>query len=92
MIRIILAEDHPIVRSGIKGILETEGDMEVIGQVASGEQVLELLAQGIVPDLILSDISMPGMDGLETLESIEGGPPRNSGINLVYVGQRKIHL
>lgn len=70
MIRIILAEDHTIVRNGIKGILETESDIQVVGLAENGNQVLEMLSAGIEADLVLSDISMPDMDGMVLLKHI----------------------
>jgi DNA-binding NarL/FixJ family response regulator len=64
-IRIILAEDHHVVRNGIKSLLEMEDDFEVVGEAANGIEALQLLDEGIEADVVLSDISMPDMDGLE---------------------------
>lgn len=64
MIRILVVDDHPIVRSGVVGLLETEADFEVVGEAASGEAALELASQAS-PDVILMDLRMPGMGGVE---------------------------
>lgn len=90
MIRIILAEDHPIVRSGIKGLLEIEEDIQVVGQVASGEQVIELLGSGVETDILLSDISMPGMDGLELLSRVRVSHPKVCVVLLSMLDSEKV--
>ncbi len=63
-IRILVVDDHPIVRSGIKAILDMESDIEVIGEATDGEEAVAK-ALKLVPDIVLLDISMPRMDGLE---------------------------
>jgi DNA-binding NarL/FixJ family response regulator len=75
MIKVILAEDHNIVRNGIKTLLEKSGDFKVIGEAINGLEVLELFKGGIVPDILLSDINMPDMSGLEVIEKIKAGFP-----------------
>ncbi len=69
MIRILLADDHPIVREGLRAVLETQDDFAVIAECASGEEVLQqcVLAQ---PDILLLDIEMPLMDGVETIRRL----------------------
>ncbi|WP_118950460.1 response regulator transcription factor [Taibaiella helva] len=64
MIRIALIEDHNIVRNGIKTLLNKEEDMEVVAEAAHGEEALKLLEEGLRPDVVLSDINMPDVDGL----------------------------
>lgn len=70
MIRLIIAEDHDIVRSGICGLLDAENDMKVVGAVANGVGAMKLLADGTVADLVVTDFRMPKMDGLELLKNI----------------------
>src|SRR4051812_8599718 len=71
MIRIILAEDHNIVRNGIKNLLEKVKHFEVIGEATNGVEVLELIEKGLTPDIILADMNMPVMDGLELTEKLK---------------------
>ncbi|HBV86058.1 response regulator [Desulfosporosinus sp.] len=68
-IRLLLADDHAVLRSGLKMLLNSQKDMVVIGEAKSG---LEAITQGkeLNPDIVLLDISMPGMSGLEALEKI----------------------
>jgi two-component system, NarL family, response regulator LiaR len=72
MIRILLADDHPIVREGLRAVLETQPDFEVIGtpeQAASGDEALRL-AMELQPDILLLDLEMPVMDGVETIRRL----------------------
>lgn len=69
MIRILVVDDHPIVRSGVTGLLETEPDFEVVGDAASGEAALALL-ESARPDVVLMDLRMPGMGGVEATRCI----------------------
>jgi len=64
MIRVFLADDHEVVRSGLKRLLEDEDDITVVGEAGSGEEMLEKL-QTLKTDIVLLDINMPGMGGLE---------------------------
>ena len=63
-IRLLLVDDHDVVRVGLKSFLQTQNGMNVIAEASSGEQAIEMALQH-KPDLILMDITMPGMDGLE---------------------------
>jgi len=69
MIRILLADDHELVRLGIKHILDGAPDMEVVAEAVSGEEALELV-RSHQPDLILMDVHMPGMGGIEATRRI----------------------
>lgn len=75
MIKILVAEDNEIVRKGIAGLLDTEPDMEVIAEVENGFKVLELLAGGVLPDVVLADLNMPQMDGINLTDHIVGAFP-----------------
>jgi len=69
MIRVILADDHTIVRDGLRQILSLESDIEVTGMAQSGIEAMDLLHDGKC-DVVVLDISMPGRNGLETLKEI----------------------
>ncbi|MCU0835185.1 MAG: response regulator [Chromatiaceae bacterium] len=64
MIRVILVDDHELVRAGIRRILEEAGDMEVVGEAAEGDEALRL-ARKVPVDVVLMDVNMPGMGGIE---------------------------
>ncbi len=68
-IRIVVADDHPIVRAGIVGLLETAPGMEVVGEAADGAEAVALAASER-PDLVLMDLRMPGVDGASATASI----------------------
>jgi DNA-binding NarL/FixJ family response regulator len=64
MIRILLVDDHDLVRTGIRRVLDDESGMQVVGEASSGEEALEAV-RGCQPDVVLMDVGMPGMGGLE---------------------------
>nr|CAB44989.1 NarL protein [Stutzerimonas stutzeri] len=63
--RILLVDDHPMMRRGLRDLLDLEDDLEMVGEAGNGEDAIRLALQ-IEPDLILMDLNMPGIDGLET--------------------------
>lgn len=68
-IRVLLADDHAVLRAGLRALLNAEGDMEVVGEAATGHEAVEK-AQTLKPDVVVMDISMPEMDGLEAARTI----------------------
>jgi DNA-binding NarL/FixJ family response regulator len=74
MIRIVLADDHPVVREGIRGMLTGYDDIDVVGQAASGPEAVDLVA-ALQPDLVLMDLRMPGGDGVAATRAIAAGHP-----------------
>jgi len=74
MIKVLIADDHELVRSGIEYILASDRDIKVVGTAASGEEALEQ-AYALHPDIILMDINMPGMGGLEACHKIKHHHP-----------------
>jgi two-component system, NarL family, response regulator LiaR len=68
-IRILVADDHPVVRDGLVAMLGTQTDFEVVGEAPNGVEVIQK-AQGLLPDVILLDLEMPEMDGVETLRQL----------------------
>ena len=69
-IRIVLADDHPIVRDGLKKLLKLEEDFEVVGEAGDGREVLERV-QELDPDVLLLDLRMPNLDGLAALQALQ---------------------
>lgn len=69
-IRILIADDHEVMRAGLRAMLEDEPDHEVVGEAASGEEALRL-ANLHQPDILLCDIGMPGMDGIEVTRQLK---------------------
>ncbi|MCU1597584.1 MAG: response regulator transcription factor [Glaciihabitans sp.] len=74
MIRVLVADDHPIVRSGIVALLQTAPDVEVVGEATSGLEAVDL-ALALSPDLVLMDLRMPGIDGDEATARILAARP-----------------
>ncbi len=68
-IRIIIADDHMMVREGLKQLLELDGEIQVVGQAREGRECLELIEK-LDPDVVLLDINMPDMNGLQTLQKV----------------------
>ena len=69
-ITVLIVDDHTIVRSGVRLLLEAETDIQVVGEALNGRQALELAAS-LLPDVVLMDISMPEMDGLEATRQLK---------------------
>src|ERR1700724_4852736 len=72
--RVMIVDDHPVVRKGLASFLGHEPDIEVVGMADSGEQALEMAAE-LHPDIVLMDLSMPGMGGIQaTRRLVETNP------------------
>lgn len=71
MLKIILAEDHNIVRNGIKVLLESEEEFSIIGEATNGQEVLNMISKEDHIDLVLADINMPVMDGIELIKNLK---------------------
>jgi len=84
-LRVLLADDHTLVRAGLRKLLESIANVEVIGEADNGLALLEL-AEKLQPDLVLMDISMPGLNGLETTARIVQGWP---GIRVVILSMHQ---
>jgi DNA-binding NarL/FixJ family response regulator len=74
MIRVLIADDHPVVRAGLHGLLSAEADFEIVGEAGSGEEVVQLAAQ-LRPDVVLMDLRMPRLDGAAATAQIIAARP-----------------
>src|ERR1051325_7925470 len=74
-IRVLLADDHTVVRQGLKALLSAEEDIEIVGEADTGRQAVQM-AKKLQPDVVVMDIAMPLLNGLEaTRQIIKGGTP-----------------
>ncbi len=76
-IRIVIADDHPVVRDGLAAILGTQADFAVVGEAQDADSTLAQVAQ-LQPDVLLLDLEMPGMDGLIALQQIRAAHPQTN--------------
>lgn len=74
MIRVLIADDHPVVRDGLVAVLGTQPDFVVVGEASSGSEMIEQ-ALRLTPDVILLDLEMPGMDGVQALRELRVRQP-----------------
>jgi DNA-binding NarL/FixJ family response regulator len=74
-IRVVLADDHDLVRSGIKALLSMVGGVEVIAEARDGKELIALV-EDLMPDVVMTDISMPGMDGITAISEIHAKHPQ----------------
>ena len=81
MIRVVIADDHTMVRHGLRRVLAAEPDLEVVAEASTGQQVLDIVREDHV-DVIVLDITMPGRNGLEILKELRKSYPRVAVITL----------
>ncbi len=80
-IRVLIADDHAILRKGIRALLSTEADIEVVGEAGDGAEAMAQ-AEALQPDVILMDLVMPGMDGIEATQQVT---TRQSGVRVLVL-------
>ena len=79
MIRILIADDHPIVRDGLTAVFSTQPDFEVVGEAGNGADAVRMVAE-LNPDVVLLDLEMPEMDGVEALSRMRESAPEIAAI------------
>jgi DNA-binding NarL/FixJ family response regulator len=89
-IRVLLVDDHQVVRRGLRGFLELLPDIEVIGEAEDGEQAVGLAAR-LLPDVILMDLLMPKMDGLSAIAAIKRAQPETEIVAVTsFIEEEKV--
>lgn len=73
-IRVLLADDHTLVRKGLRSLLDAEADIEVVGEAGDGREAVAQ-AEALIPDVVLMDITMPGLNGLEAARQLQHTRP-----------------
>ena len=86
-IRILLIDDHPVVRAGLRAILETEADLEVVGEADGGVRAISS-ARKLRPDIVVTDLLLPDLDGLAVTRSIRAELPETQVIILTGVSHQ----
>src|SRR5947209_7094993 len=76
MIRVLLADDHAMVRKGFRMILEAQADMSIVGEAGNGREALEL-AETLHPDVLVMDVAMPELNGIEATRRLAASSPRS---------------
>ncbi|HEY7355915.1 MAG TPA: response regulator transcription factor, partial [Ktedonobacterales bacterium] len=80
-ISVLIVDDHSVVRQGVRAFLEMQPDLTIAGEAESGEQAIQL-AQELIPDVVLMDLALPGIDGVEATRQIKRVSPRTQVIVL----------
>jgi two-component system NarL family response regulator len=87
-IRVLIADDHQVVREGLMSVLESKGDIEVVGLAADGKEAVSK-ARELAPDVIIMDISMPNMNGVEATRQIKKESPQIGIVVLTMYGDEE---
>ena len=91
MIRVLLVDDQPVVRRGLRVRFHLEPDMQVVGEASTGREALTL-AQMLSPDVVLLDIEMPGMDGIEATAALRTVVPQSAVVILSIYTDRQTRM
>lgn len=91
MIRLLIADDHLIIRQGLRLILETEDDFEIVAEAADGAEAVQLCSESN-PDVVLMDLRMPGMDGLTAIEKLREQQPEIAVVILTTFNEDELML
>jgi len=90
-VRVVLVDDHALMRQGISTILSAQSDLEVVGQASSGEEALEVVRL-TRPDVVCMDVEMPGMGGLEATRQLVADPAVTANILMLTTFEREDYL
>ncbi len=89
-VRLLIADDHALVRSGLRSMLQREPGIEIVGEARNGREAVEL-CRSLRPDLVLMDVRMPEMDGLEATRAIKHQRPE-TGVLMVTMHENRDYM
>jgi DNA-binding NarL/FixJ family response regulator len=89
LLRVVIVDDHPIVRNGLRSLLESVDRFDVVGEAASGEQAVAAAAV-CRPDIVIMDIEMPGMGGIEATRQVSSADPPSAVVMLTMYGEDEL--
>ena len=89
-IKVIIADNHPIIRNGITSLVGTQDNIEVIAEASEGFEVIDFLERGNLPDILITDIETPDLDGIELTKLIKSNYPQIKVLILTSVDQEKL--
>lgn len=89
MLNLILAEDHNIVRNGIRMLLEADKEIRIVGEAINGHEVLDMIAGGIKADIVMADINMPELDGISLIRELKVNSPETRIVMLSMLDNEK---
>jgi DNA-binding NarL/FixJ family response regulator len=89
--RLLIADDHALLRTGMRAMLEAEPDLEVVGEAGNGREAVDL-CQELLPDLVLMDLSMPEMDGIEATRAVKAEHPKTGVLVLTAHADQEMLL
>ena len=85
--RVMIVDDHKMFRDGLRGLINAEPGMEVVGEAVDGKEAIEV-ARRLSPDVVIMDISMPGMNGIEAMRHVIQRQPEGQGDHALHVFKR----
>ncbi|CAN5140351.1 response regulator transcription factor [soil metagenome] len=91
MVRVVLVDDHALMRQGISMILSAQADIEVVGEASTGEEALELVLR-TAPDVVCMDVEMPGIGGLEATRQLVSDPATTTKVLMLTTFEREDYL
>lgn len=89
IVRVILVDDHQMLRDGLKILIESEPDIKVVGEASTGEQAMSLV-KTLEPDIVVMDLGMPGIGGLEAIKAIKRQSPMSKVVVLTMHGEQEM--
>src|SRR5262245_58305655 len=90
-VSVLLVDDHPVVRAGLRSLLDSQPDLEVVGEAASGVSAIELACE-LRPDIVIADLFLPDMDGILVTERVRRELPETMVLILTSAAEEEVPM